>query len=361
MPAFWPRLHIAGKQERQRRKEGRNVRSKELADFAGVTVRTLRHYHDLGLLEEPARGANGYRNYRALDAVRVLRIKHFAQLGFSLQQVKEILDGEAAGAEAEAEVAGARNADTGASQPRPASCAPNASGALNALDALDALDAELAEEIKRIEAKRAIIAQMKATGADPDVPFAFAQHIKRLRNAGASNKLLDLERSGLYLLAEGPSLTDVDVAATVRFLDALTAEGAQEYIRLSEALYALPADASETQREAMATEFAQWLTAALKAAYGDKVPNTQIGNTTAQESPSKKVEARGNRGEAVQNESGQSKERGGRKGTVAAEPLIDTVADSLMLDLYDNETLNEAQIDVSERIARKTTELFGQV
>lgn len=50
------------------------MRSKEAADFTGVTVRALRHYHALGILPEPARDDNGYREYSVKDAVTALRI-----------------------------------------------------------------------------------------------------------------------------------------------------------------------------------------------------------------------------------------------------------------------------------------------
>lgn len=41
------------------------MRSNELAKLAGVTVRTLRHYHAIGLMAEPSRAENGYREYEA--------------------------------------------------------------------------------------------------------------------------------------------------------------------------------------------------------------------------------------------------------------------------------------------------------
>ena len=50
------------------------MRSNDVAKLAGVTVRTLRHYHQLGLLPEPPRQANGYRDYSPADVARVLRI-----------------------------------------------------------------------------------------------------------------------------------------------------------------------------------------------------------------------------------------------------------------------------------------------
>ena len=76
------------------------MRSKELADLAGVTVRTLRHYHQMDLLPEPPRAENGYRSYGALDLVRVLRIKRLASLGMPLQQVKHMLESESSEQEA---------------------------------------------------------------------------------------------------------------------------------------------------------------------------------------------------------------------------------------------------------------------
>lgn len=68
------------------------MKSNELAKLAGVTVRTPRHYHAIGLLDEPPRQANGYRDYRPEDLLRVLRIRQHASLGFPLDQVAGMLD-----------------------------------------------------------------------------------------------------------------------------------------------------------------------------------------------------------------------------------------------------------------------------
>lgn len=68
------------------------MKSNELAKLAGVTVRTLRHYHAIGLLDEPPRQANGYRDYRPENLLRVLRIRQLASLGFPLDQVAGMLD-----------------------------------------------------------------------------------------------------------------------------------------------------------------------------------------------------------------------------------------------------------------------------
>ena len=68
------------------------MHSNEVAKLAGVTVRTLRHYHQLGLLSEPPRRANGYRDYSPADVARVLRIKRLAGLGFPLSRIGDVLD-----------------------------------------------------------------------------------------------------------------------------------------------------------------------------------------------------------------------------------------------------------------------------
>ncbi len=66
--------------------------TRELADLAGTTVRAVRHYHDVGLLPEPQRGANGYKQYGVTHLLRTLRIKRLAELGFSLPQIAELGD-----------------------------------------------------------------------------------------------------------------------------------------------------------------------------------------------------------------------------------------------------------------------------
>ncbi len=69
----------------------------QLAAYAGVTVRAVRHYHQVGLLPEPARDASGYRRYDATDVVRLIRIRTLAEAGVPLARVQDLLDAGARG------------------------------------------------------------------------------------------------------------------------------------------------------------------------------------------------------------------------------------------------------------------------
>jgi len=66
--------------------------TRQLAELAGTTVKAVRHYHRIGLLEEPERAANGYKRYGAEDLVRLLRIRKLADIGLSLAQIAETVD-----------------------------------------------------------------------------------------------------------------------------------------------------------------------------------------------------------------------------------------------------------------------------
>ncbi|KNE80868.1 MULTISPECIES: MerR family transcriptional regulator [Streptomyces] len=71
------------------------MRIGELAALAGVSTRTVRHYHHLGLLPEPGRRANGYRVYELRDAVRLARIRRLTELGLGLDEVRDVLADDA--------------------------------------------------------------------------------------------------------------------------------------------------------------------------------------------------------------------------------------------------------------------------
>lgn len=142
--------------------------TRQLADLAGTSVRAVRHYHEVGLLNEPERRSNGYKSYGVAHLVRLLRIKRLTDLGFSLAQIAEM--GEAA------------------EHPE---------------QALRALDAELAASIERMQRIRVELALTLQQAAPTDLPPALAQ-------AAAHAELSDADRAFVVVLARvlGPSGID---------------------------------------------------------------------------------------------------------------------------------------------------------
>jgi DNA-binding transcriptional MerR regulator len=63
----------------------------EVADLAHVSVRTLHHYDEIGLLEPSRRSDAGYRLYDEADLGRLQQILLFKELGFELERVKEVM------------------------------------------------------------------------------------------------------------------------------------------------------------------------------------------------------------------------------------------------------------------------------
>lgn len=63
----------------------------ELARRAGLSVRTLHHYDEIGLLSPSRRSAGGYRLYTAADVCRLTQIVSLRQLGLPLAEVRECL------------------------------------------------------------------------------------------------------------------------------------------------------------------------------------------------------------------------------------------------------------------------------
>lgn len=61
--------------------------TRELADLAGTTIKAVRHYHALGLLDEPHRAGNGYKQYETAHLIRLLQIKRLSDLGLPLSQI----------------------------------------------------------------------------------------------------------------------------------------------------------------------------------------------------------------------------------------------------------------------------------
>ena len=70
----------------------------QVADLASVTVRTLHHYGQIGLLEPGSRSASGYRLYSDNDLQRLQHILFYRELGFSLDDIATILNDPGANA-----------------------------------------------------------------------------------------------------------------------------------------------------------------------------------------------------------------------------------------------------------------------
>ncbi len=63
----------------------------KVAQRAGIGVETVRFYERRGLVDEPPRSASGYREYPAAVVSRFRFIKRAKELGFTLEEIKELL------------------------------------------------------------------------------------------------------------------------------------------------------------------------------------------------------------------------------------------------------------------------------
>jgi Hg(II)-responsive transcriptional regulator len=70
---------------------GARVSIGKIAAEAGVGVQTIRFYERHGLLPKPSRTESGHREYRVEDADRVRFIKKSQALGFTLQEIRDLL------------------------------------------------------------------------------------------------------------------------------------------------------------------------------------------------------------------------------------------------------------------------------
>jgi DNA-binding transcriptional MerR regulator len=138
----------------------------QLADYVGVTVRAVRHYHQRGLLPEPERDASGYRRYDSGAVISLIRIKALADAGVPLARIRELL---AAGP---AEFAGA----------------------------IAEIDKAMVGRIRALQAQRHRIAQLVA-GDRLFVPAEIADLFDRIRSLGISPQQMQIERDAWILLA----------------------------------------------------------------------------------------------------------------------------------------------------------------
>jgi DNA-binding transcriptional MerR regulator len=64
---------------------------RELVEFTGVPAKTIRYYETIGVLPPPERKPNGYRAYHEADVERVRFVAGARSLGFSLDDIAEIM------------------------------------------------------------------------------------------------------------------------------------------------------------------------------------------------------------------------------------------------------------------------------
>ena len=64
----------------------------QLARAASVRVETIRYYERLGLLRQPQRSENGYRQYTTGDAAQLQFIRNTQALGFTLKEIKQLIN-----------------------------------------------------------------------------------------------------------------------------------------------------------------------------------------------------------------------------------------------------------------------------
>ena len=138
----------------------------QLAAYAGVTVRAVRHYHQIGLLPEPERDASGYRRYGPTAVVLLIKIRTLADAGVPLSQIGRLLEGDAS----------------------------------TFIEAVQRIDNHLHDEIERLENSRKQIAQL-AAGDSLVLPPEVIAYLDRLREIGASQRMVEAERDGWILLA----------------------------------------------------------------------------------------------------------------------------------------------------------------
>jgi DNA-binding transcriptional MerR regulator len=138
----------------------------QLAAYAGVTVRAVRHYHAKGLLPEPERDHSGYRRYDAAAVVELVRIRTLAEAGVPLSRVRELLAAD----DREFAVA------------------------------VRQVDQRLRAEIRERRRHRARIAEL-ASGESLALPTEVTAYLDRMRELGFLQRLIEVERDSWILIA----------------------------------------------------------------------------------------------------------------------------------------------------------------
>lgn len=209
------------------------MKSSELAHLAGVSVRTLRHYHAIGLLPEPPRRENGYRAYDATHLLRLLRIRQLASLGFSLDQIGPMLNNLDAES-AEGEELGAESAKL-----------------------LDDLDRQLQRQITQLEQQRELLRGIRDSRAAPDYPARASSALEAIsaferQTHGYGFLLSALTGDDKIAMGVAAHLySDEELAEIERIFRAIPERGlTQEYLDVSRLMDSLPEGATSAEREA---------------------------------------------------------------------------------------------------------------
>jgi len=152
--------------EDERRNHHAMLTISQLASYAGVTVRAVRHYHAKGLLPEPERDYSGYRRYDARAVVELIKIRTLAESGVPLARVQELLGAD------EEEFA----------------------------TAVAEIDRRLRREIRERQEHRRQIAKL-AAGDSLSVPSDVVDYLDQMRARGVPEALVEGERDGWILMA----------------------------------------------------------------------------------------------------------------------------------------------------------------
>ncbi|MFC8340338.1 MerR family transcriptional regulator [Streptomyces rubiginosohelvolus] len=72
--------------------DGKHMQIGEVAARTELSLRTIRHYEETGLVAPSARSRGGFRLYTETDVARLMVIRRMKPLGFTLDQMRDLLD-----------------------------------------------------------------------------------------------------------------------------------------------------------------------------------------------------------------------------------------------------------------------------
>lgn len=64
----------------------------QLSELTGVKVPTIRYYEEIGLIKAPERSMGNQRRYTSVDLQRLSFVRHSREMGFTLQDIRQLLD-----------------------------------------------------------------------------------------------------------------------------------------------------------------------------------------------------------------------------------------------------------------------------